>query len=82
MRGCSRRVIERKRWVVDYGLPAESAMDEDASLIETVSPLIQSPAKDLPQDTQKDASSGKNEEVLINCKGIGQHQQEEIQMEE
>ena len=82
MRGRSRRIIERKRWVVDYGLPAESAMDEDASLIEAVFPVIQSPAKDLPQDTQKDASSGKDEEVLINCKVIGQRQQEEIQMEE
>ncbi len=49
---------------------------------QTVSPLIQSPAKDLPQDTQKDASSGKNEEVLSTCTGIGPRTQEEIQMEE
>ena len=62
MRGGSRRIIEQKRWVVDFGLPTESAMDEDADLIETVSPLIQSPAKDLPQDTRKDASSGKDED--------------------
>ena len=57
-------------------------MDEDAYLIETVSPLMQSPAKDLPQDTQKDASSGKDEEVLSTCTGIGPRTQGAIQMEE